>query len=157
MNKQETDNGFKEGTGIKTAVDIVIFDKKGQILLGKRLAAAGLGSWGFPGGHLKTGETIKKCAQREIEEELGSDAEIRITDQVLGVRENSLAPYFSHHLTILIKGSYEGGEIRVNEPEKCEKWEWFDLDNLPRSLFSGIKEILENHKKSEVLVISDWE
>ncbi len=142
---------------VKTAVDIVIFDHKGRVLLGKRLVEAGFGCWGFPGGHLKTNEKINECARREIKEELGDKIEIALTNEILAVRENSIAPHFSHHLTVTIKGNYEKGKIANNEPNKCKGWEWFSLDKLPSQTFSGMREILINYKKGKVLVVSDWE
>lgn len=157
MTIKKIDLYLKEGLKIRTAVDIVIFNQEGQVLLGKRKAKAGFDSWGFPGGHLKTGEKIRECAQREIREELDKDIKIKITNEVLAVRENCLPPYFIHHLTMMIKGYYIKGEIKVNEPERCEKWSWFSLENLPSPLFSGVKEILLNYKTSKVSVITDWQ
>lgn len=147
---------MKEGEGIRTAVDIAIFSDSGQVLLGKRLAKAGLGTWGFPGGHLRTNEKIADCAKREIMEELGDEANIELSDEVLAVRENSIPPHSVHHLTVIIKGRYLGGDIKVNEPEACEKWAWFDLDDLPAELFSGIRETLTNYQQQKAKVVSDW-
>ena len=153
---KKLDIDLKEGLKVRTAVDIVIFNQEGKVLLGKRKAKAGFDSWGFPGGHLKTGEKIKECAQREIREELGKDIKIKITNEVLAVRENCISPYFIHHLTIMIKGYYIKGEIKVNEPERCKKWSFFSLENLPSSLFSGVEEILRNYKLNRILVVTDW-
>jgi len=155
--KKEMDIDLKEGVGIKTAVDIAIFNQKGQILLGQRLAKAGFASWGFPGGHLRTNEKIKEAAQREIAEELGKEIQVNLTDEVLAVRENCIAPHFLHHLTIILRGNYLQGEPKVNEPKKCQEWAWFDLENLPSPLFSGIEETLQNYKTGRVLIVTDWE
>lgn len=146
----------EEYGGIKTAVDIAIFNQNNQVLLGKRLVEAGFGTWGFPGGRLKTGEKIIQGSQREIKEELGEEIKIRFTDEILGVRENSIPPFFSHHVTVIIKGVHVGGEPKITEPEKCERWEWFSLNQLPKDLFSGVGEILENYQKRQVAVVSDW-
>ena len=142
---------------IKTAVDVVIFNERNQILLGKRLVKVGFGQWGYVGGHLRVGETILDCGHREIEEEIGKDVVIELNGEIVAVRENSLLPYFEHHITVLIRGFYVSGEIKVNEPTRCKKWEWFDIGNLPKDLFSGVRETLYNHKKGKVLVISDWQ
>ena len=83
---------LQEGAGIRTAVDIVIFNKQNQILLGKRLVNAGKNTWGFPGGHQKTGEKILETAQREIKEELGEKVDIQFTKQIISVRENFIPP-----------------------------------------------------------------
>lgn len=154
--KQKTDLDLKEGVGIKTAVDVVIFNEEGQVLLGERLALAGKNCWGFPGGHQKTKELIKDTAKREIREELGNKVEIEITDEIVAVRQNNISPYYIHHITIMVRGRYRGGEIKVNEPDKCKTWQWFDLDNLPSSIFSGEEEILLNYQQGKVRVVTDW-
>ena len=150
------DIDLEEGKKIKTAIDIAVFNQKGQVLLGKRLAKSGFATWGFPGGHLKTNEKIKDCARRELEEELGKEIEIKITDQILAVRENNIPPYFIHHITIILKGEHLKGKALVNEPDRCESWQWFDLDNLPIPLFSGMEKTLRNYKSNKILVVSDW-
>jgi len=154
MTKQEVD--LKEGEGIRTAIDVAIFNDNGKVLLGKRLAQAGFGTWGFVGGHLRTGEKIIDGARREISEELGKNAQIEPINEILAVRENSLEPNLIHHVTVIIRGKYIGGDIKVNEPKRCEKWEWFSLDNLPSELFSGVQETLESFKQQKATVVSDW-
>jgi 8-oxo-dGTP diphosphatase len=146
---------LEEGSGILEGVEVAILNEKNQILLGKRLASAGYGTWNFPGGHLKAKERIAECAEREVSEELGEDIDVEITDEILSIRENCIAPQYIHHLTILIKGIHKKGEPKVNEPDKCEKWEWFDLDNLPSPLFPGIGKALEIYKKGKSRVVSE--
>jgi len=155
MNRK-TDLDLKEGIGIKTAVDIVVFNNKGQVLLGERLALAGKNCWGFPGGHQKTGEQIRETAKREIREELGDKVKIEITDEIIAIRENNIPPDFIPHITIIVKGIYKGGKIQLNEPKRCLSWRWFDLNKLPSPMFSGEEEVLLNYQKKRVKIVSDW-
>jgi hypothetical protein len=39
------------------------------------------------------------------------------------------------------------GELVNNEPEKCESWEWFDLDDLPENIFFGHSKFFPTFKK----------
>lgn len=146
---------LKEGEGIGFAVDIVILNKKGQVLLGERLAKAGFGTWGFPGGHIRFNEKIKECAKRELEEELGSGIKIEIIDKVISVRESWVPPYYIHHIAITLEAVYQEGEPKVMEPESCKKWQWFDFDNLPSPLFSGVEEVLKNYQQGIFSMITD--
>ena len=79
---------LNEGEGIRTAVDVVITDpEQKKVLLGLRKAETGTGTWSFIGGHQKTGEQIHETALREITEEVGDDCNVKLTDEVVGVRE----------------------------------------------------------------------
>lgn len=138
---------------IAIAVDVVIFNKDGQVLLGKRLAKAGHGTWSFPGGHILDKEDILDAVRRELREELGNAVQVSIFNKIIAIRDNSLPPEFIRHLTIMLEGEYLGGEVLVNEPDRCEKWEWFDLNKLPEPLFDKMEDILQNyinHKSSIV-------
>lgn len=54
----------------KLAVVIFLYNKD-KILVGQRLGKYGDGEWQVPGGHLEEGESIYRCAKRELEEETG--------------------------------------------------------------------------------------
>lgn len=154
---KEIEINKREGFGIETAVDVVILNKENKVLLGKRLVEAGNGLWSFPGGHLRKDETIMNCAKREIEEEIGSQVNIKLSNEIIAVRENSVKPKFTHHVTVIIKGQYISGNINIIEPDKCEDWSWFSLEELPENLFSGVKDTINNLKKRKATVVSDWE
>lgn len=147
----------KESKENRIAVDVAIFNNRGEVLLGKRLADEGFDTWGFPGGRMKSGERIKECAQRELREELGDGIEVEITDQILAVRENNVPPNFVPHFTIILKGFLKSGQPQIMEPHKCSEWKFVDIKELDKySLFSGVKETLENFAKNRVLVVTDW-
>jgi 8-oxo-dGTP diphosphatase len=116
----------------------VIIIKDGKVLLGKRKNAHGEGSWCLPGGHLEFFETIEDCARRETEEEVG----LTITAiQKTVFTEDFFVEEQKHYITMLVTSAWESGEVVLREPEKCERWEWFDWDNLPSPLFLP----LQNH------------
>ena len=154
-NLQEPED-FAHGDGIKAAVDIAIFNDLGQILLGKRLSKAGCGTWGFPGGHLFANESLHTGAERELREELGEQINVVITNKIIGVRENNIAPYFIHHITTILEGKYIEGDLFTNEKDKCAMWKWYDLNDLPTPLFSGIDDLLKNYTKNITTIVSDW-
>lgn len=118
----------------------VIIVKKNLILLGKRLNAHGHGTWAFPGGHLEFQETIEECAKREVAEETGL-----IVDSIVhGAFTND---FFhkekKHYVTLFVFAQYDTGEPKVMEPDKCEVWAWFSLDNLPHPLFLPFENLLK--------------
>ncbi len=157
MTSPKEANRPKEKEDLKVAVDVALFDRKGRVLLGKRLTKEGFGTWGFPGGRMNPGEKITDCAQRELKEELGDNIEIEISNQIIAVRENKIPPNFIHHVTIILKGLLKSGKPKVMEPDKCDEWRFVKIANLHEySLFSGIEETLKNYMRNETLVITDW-
>lgn len=70
----------RDKTLIHRAVGVVIFDKKGRILLQKRSLTKDLqpGYWGISAaGHVSKGETYTQAVRRELKEELGIDVPVR--------------------------------------------------------------------------------
>lgn len=117
---------------------IVIKDNK--VLMGIRKNALGEGTWHFPGGHLEYGESWEECASRETMEE----ANISIKNsKFLTITNDVFTKESKHYVTIFIKSDYASGELKVMEPEKCEKWEWFDTKSLPAPVFKPIENLLK--------------
>ena len=122
----------KVGCGV-----IVIKDRK--VLLGKRKNAHGKGTWGFPGGHLEHKEEIEDCAKREVMEESG----IQIKNLKRVAFTNDFFSEDKHYVTLFIRSEYESGEVKLMEPEKCEKWDWFEWNKLPKPLFLAVENLLK--------------
>lgn len=114
-----------------------------QILLGKRINAHGSGSWSLPGGHLEFSESWEECALRETAEETGLKIE---NVRFAAVTNDIFEREDKHYITIFMMADYQSGEVRLMEPHKCEKWEWFPWEDseLPSNLFLP----LQNLKKS---------
>lgn len=119
----------------------MIFNEHQQVLLGKRLGKHGYGTWAFPGGHLEYKESPFDCAVRETREETGLI--LNYVNQ--GPWTNDVFDDGSHYLTLFMLANHPGGIPRVLEPDKCEKWEWFDWNDLPAPLFRTIITLKSNH------------
>ncbi|HJW97333.1 MAG TPA: NUDIX hydrolase [archaeon] len=117
---------------------IVIKDRK--VLMGKRKNAHGKGSWCFPGGHLEFGEKIEDCARREVLEETGlkiKSMKIKAFTNDFFRKENK------HYVTLYVVADFHSGKVKLMEPEKCERWGWFEWDRLPRPLFIPNRNLLK--------------
>jgi len=122
----------------------VIIKKDDKVLLGKRKGSHGEGTWGFPGGHLEFNESLEGCAIREVFEETG----VAISHPRKGTFTNDIFPNENkHYVTLYMLADYESGDVEIKEPEKCERWEWFSWEELPKPLFIPIENLLkENYR-----------
>jgi 8-oxo-dGTP diphosphatase len=131
----------------KVGVAIIVI-KDSKVLLGKRVSSHGAGTWQFPGGHLEFGEPIEDCAKRELLEETG-----------LTIRNIRSGPYTNdifkseqkHYITLFVIADYDSGVLTVNEPKKCEKWEWFSWPRLPEPKFLPIQNLMKQNFN-----LKDW-
>jgi len=117
---------------------ILIKDKK--VLLGRRKGALGAGTWGFPGGKLEFREGLNACIRREVLEETGI--------RVRGVRFAALTNDIfkkerKHYVTLFFICKPKSGKARLMEPEKCEGWEWFTWNTMPRPLSLSIRNLVK--------------
>lgn len=122
----------------KVGVGAVVL-KEGKVLLGKRKGAHGEGLWATPGGHLEFGETPEECACRELLEETG----LKAISWRLGPWVNNVIDQTKHYVTLFVFIDQTEGDVELLEPDKCEGWEWFDLEALPPLLFPTIDSLIE--------------
>jgi len=121
-------------------IGIAIMIFKGQkVLMHKRKGAHGQGTWAFPGGHLEFGESFVRAAIRETKEECG----LRIKNPEFVYATNDIYKKENlHYITVFMKTKDFSGQVELREPQKAEKWQWFDWKKLPRPLFLPVKNLL---------------
>jgi len=106
-----------------------------HVLLGLRKGNHAGGTWNFPGGHLEGGESFEQCAIRETEEETG----IILPSVKLWTVENAIFHVEQKHSVsiFMLADMPAGQDARVIEPDKCERWDWFQWNNLPLPLMQS--------------------
>ncbi len=117
----------------KVGVGIAI-RRKGQILIGLRKGDHACGVWAFPGGHLEHGETPTTCALRETAEECG----VSISQPWLGIVSNDLFDNGRHYITLIMIADWISGEAQNLEPDKTQRWEWRNWNDLPDNLMPAL-------------------
>jgi mutator protein MutT len=81
------------------------------------------GIWAFPSGTVEEGEDVYNTIKREAEEELGVEVDC---EKVLAETE---LPEFSVKL-VFILCSVKSGEIKINEPDEIDKFEWMGFSDF---------------------------
>jgi 8-oxo-dGTP diphosphatase len=119
----------------------VVICRGDEVLMGKRIGAAGSGTLAFPGGHLEGYETFEEGAVREAWEETG----ILLETAEFWLVENVFYPDDQHCVTIFMVAEMPPGQYAENmEPDRCEGWEWYPWDDLPAPLMLGIQQIVDD-------------
>ncbi len=124
--------------------------RHGKILLGQRhidpekadSELSGEGTWTMPGGKMEYGESFEKGAYRELKEETGME----IKDVKVITVENSVGPN-AQFITVGMVAEDATGEPKIMEPDEITKWEWFDINNLPKPMFPPSQYIIDCYKK----------
>lgn len=125
----------------KVGIGVIVI-KDNKVLLGKRRGSHGEGSWCFPGGHLEFNEELEDCAKREVFEEAG----IKIKNVRTGTFTNDIfEKEGKHYVTLFLVSDYDSGDVRIMEPDKFEKWDWFEWNKLPKPLFIPIQNLLKQN------------
>ncbi len=111
---------------------VIVNNDQGKILLGKRKNAYKSGLYGLPGGRIEGKEKALMAAKRELWEETRLKAQ---SLKYVGVVKEWQDGYTFIHFIYLCT-QWEG-EIKLTEPEKCQSWTWFALNNLPKGILPG--------------------
>lgn len=135
----------------ETKIGCEIFIRKGdQILLGKRINCFGAGTWALPGGHLEFNEKLVDAVCREAKEELGADispCELKMVSVVDDFKTGGTTHYV--HISFELREPQFTPVIM--EPDRCEEWRYFPLDELPLgNFFPPHAGIIENYLKERL-------
>lgn len=129
---------------IKIGIGVLIIHEN-KILLGHRVQNAkdtgGIyepDSWCLPGGKQDYEETIFECAKRETKEETNLDISgLEVFNAMDDIQPNK------HFVTIQVIARSFSGELKVMEEDKIDKWQWFDIFQLPKNIYSPSKKFIE--------------
>jgi 8-oxo-dGTP diphosphatase len=134
----------------------VLVMRRGRVLLGRRRGSHGEGYYAAPGGHIEFGESFEQAARREVREETGleiADLKLLSVGNYVFKREDGER----HYIDVDFVCEAPAGEPLSAEPEKCDGWDWYDLDDLPQPLFVVTRRMIESlrsgvtlHSPSEV-------
>lgn len=124
---------------IGVGVGALIFNDEGKLLLAKRgpKAKNERGKWEIPGGGVEFGETLEQALKREIKEELNLTIKV---GELLQVFDHILPDEKQHWVSPTYICTVESGKPKIMEPEKCDEFGWFTLneaEKLPLSVITA--------------------
>ncbi|MEA2056561.1 MAG: NUDIX domain-containing protein [Patescibacteria group bacterium] len=126
----KNDSKYQAGVDyIGVGVGALIFNSQSQLLLTKRGSAAKneVGKWEIPGGQVEFNETLQQALKREIKEELGIKIEII---RLLHVVNHIIPQEKQHWVSPTFICRIKTGTPQILEPKKCEKIDWFNLEEV---------------------------
>lgn len=122
---------------IGVSASFVIHDGNGRILLQKRgqQARDEQGAWDIGGGAIEFGESIDEAVRREIKEELCCEP-LEIDFLTVYDAHRELKGDKTHWIAIIHAVKVDPKQVKIGEPHKIEKIDWFTSENLPEPLHS---------------------
>jgi 8-oxo-dGTP diphosphatase len=103
-------------------VTAAVIEDRGRYFVTRRQRGVHLeGHWEFPGGKCEPGETLERCLARELQEELGVDAEIG--DEIFAVTHD----YHDRSVELHFLSCRLLGEPR---PQLGQEMQWVARENL---------------------------
>jgi len=130
-------------------IGVMIFNEEGKVLLILRNDDAKKadsdmrleGTWIFPAGKVKKGETIIEAAVRKVKEETNLDIK---NPKIISIADD--INEYAHFVTIgLVCYDYKGN-ISLGKKEEHVDYKFFDINDLPENLCEPSKNIVYNYK-----------
>lgn len=116
-------------TSIGIGVVTFLFNREGDVLIGKRKGSHGAGTWSLPGGKLEFMKSAQAQMSTELEEETGLILPAEKFSPLQWLDNIWMDPDKGqqHWITLFTTADYESTTApRVMEPDKCEGWVWAD-------------------------------
>lgn len=100
-------------------------------------------NWKFPGGKKEdTDADFEATCKREAKEELGIDLNLKELLNPTVVRQNDKVFFLIHYLA-----ERKGNVTPQNE---IAKWDWHDINNLPKDCEPNVYEVIEEYIEKEI-------
>jgi 8-oxo-dGTP diphosphatase len=110
------------------AVDCVVFDPGGRLLLIRRRHPPFQGQYALPGGYVEYGETAEHAAARELKEETGL---VALDLSLIGVYSDPHRDPRGHVVSVAYRIAVAGHDLRAGDDAAdaafVEDWEGLDL------------------------------
>lgn len=106
----------------KLVVDIGIENKDGKFIFQERRKQPYYGYWGFPTGKIRWGETILEAAARELMEETGLTATLRVVGMHHKLDYDENGEILEDKYLILVHGTQPRGAMMIETETHINHW-----------------------------------
>ena len=132
----------------EVAVIVYAFDKENKIIFQRRCLGCRDEQLKLEtiGGRVKKNDIdFRTALQREITEEVGTDANIEIEDFIISTYAKTYDTRYNKEqswIYLVYKGNLESGQLKIAEPDKCLGYERYKIGEVDeKELSNGAKEL----------------
>lgn len=147
------DKNIMNHVKVPVAVHLLLI-KDNKILLSRRYKTGFEdGNYSLVAGHVECGETIKQAMIREAKEEANIvlDSKNLKSVQVMYRKTN-----IEERIDYFLVAEQWTGNLRNNEPNKCDDLRWFNFYEIPSNIVAYIKYALEKYLDGDVFTEFGW-
>lgn len=135
---------------VYVTVQLLLINQDKLLLMKRKNTGYEDGKYGFIGGHLEEDEDFKTAIIREAKEETNIDIDRENLKFISIVHRKDIT---KNYVNIFFLCNKFCGEIKNNEPDKCDEIKWFELNKLPSNIIQIERKVIENYKKNNNYLI----
>lgn len=138
---------------VPVSVHMLLIKENKILLMRRKDTGFADGFYSMPAGKLEPKESVENAIIREVKEEINIDIKNETLKTIQVMNRNGID---RERIDYFFTVDRWNGEIKNNEPNKCDDLKWFDLDYLPENIIPYIKEAIINYNKKINFSLFGW-
>lgn len=138
---------------VPVSVHLLLIKENKILLMRRKDTGFADGFYSMPAGKLEPKESVENAIIREVKEEINIDIKNETLKTIQVMNRNGID---RERIDYFFTVDRWNGEIKNNEPNKCDDLKWFDLDYLPENTIPYIKEAIINYNKKINFSLFGW-
>lgn len=138
---------------VPVSVHLLLIKENKILLIRRKDTGFADGFYSMPAGKLEPKESVENAIIREVKEEINIDIKNETLKTIQVMNRNGID---RERIDYFFTVDRWNGEIKNNEPNKCDDLRWFDINNLPENTIPYIKEAVINYNKKINFSLFGW-